>query len=611
MSKITIAALPGAGPEVATRGKGLTPGVLALYALVAVALVLAVSLPFATDYVGADNDDVMRLVVVRDLLGGQGWFDVTQYRLGLDGGTPMHWSRFVDLPIAALIGFFSLFAGERHAEALALAAWPLLLIVPVLFGMGLAAYRLGGAMAMHATLVLTVVFVVALNRFHPGSIDHHNVQLALVACIAAMLLDPGMRARDHAAAGALAGLAIAIGAETTPLIGAICLVVALRWAWHGQAFRRAAAAFGLSLAATVTFSFFATVAPSRYTQVTCDSLSYGFYALATLGGGALFLAASLASGRSLGGRLAVLAGAGLVIAAAVLVIAPGCLANPLDTLDPMLKTFWLSGVIEAQSAVAQFRLDPGSVGTFYAPGLLAMLVCLWRIRRGQAVEGHLIVLALLAVAFAVTLIQIRGAIFSNMLSALPLGFAVADLRRASNADPRNLGKGLAFIGLTLASVPASWALGGALLPGRSQDMLLQAGLSAPAEARLSCSDAASLAPLAGEPAGVVAGPSNLGASILRHTAHRVLAAPYHRNQGGMLAELHIGLAGPQQALALMREAHVTLLAFCPDETQTGTLAGAEPGGLYAGLLKGEVPDYLEPIPGARNASLRLYRVKPE
>ncbi|GMB80802.1 hypothetical protein NN6n1_15850 [Shinella zoogloeoides] len=588
----------------------MTLQVLALYALVAIALVLLVSLPFATDYVGADNDDTMRLVVVRDLLAGQGWFDTTQYRLGLAGGTLMHWSRLIDLPIANLISFFSLFTDSRHAEALALAVWPAFLVVPVLFGIGLAGYRLGGKAAMHATLVLATVFVVALNRFQPGAIDHHNVQLALVACITAMLLDPGRRARDHAVAGLLAGLAIAIGAETTPLIGAVCLVVALRWAWFGQVYREAAAAFGLSLALTITVAFFATVAPSRYTQVTCDSLSYGFYALATLGGGVLFLMASLASGRPFGGRLAAFAGAGAILAASVLIIAPGCLANPLDTLDPLLKTFWLSGVIEAQSAVAQFRLDPGSVGSFYAPGLLAMLVCLWRIRRKDAAEGHLVVLALLAVAFAVALIQIRGAIFSNMLSALPLGLAIADLRKASNAAPKNLKLGLAFIAMTLASVPASWALAGALLPGRSQDTL-RAGLSSTAAERPSCTAETSIAPLAAEPVGVVAGASNLGSPILRYTGHRVLSAPYHRNQGGMLTELHIGLSNPHQAEAFLRGAHVTLLAFCGADTQTRDIAEAEPGGLYADLLKGRVPAYLEPVAGTENAALQLYRVRPE
>lgn len=606
MPKSVPAALPLANPEAPYRREGMTPGVLALYCLVTIILLLAVSLPFATDYVGADNDDTMRLVVVRDLLAGQGWFDTTQYRLGLEGGTLMHWSRFVDLPIANLIGFFSMFADQRQAEVLALAVWPALLVVPVLAGMGLAGYRLGGTAAMHATLVLTAIFVISLNRFQPGSIDHHNIQLALVAGIAAMLLDPRMRARDHAIAGALAGFAIAIGAETTPLIGAVCLIVALRWVWHGPAFRAAAAAFGLALALTVTLSFFATVAPSRYTQVTCDSLSYGFYSLATLGGGTLFLTASLTSGRSFRARLAALAFSGVVIAASILIIAPGCLANPLDTLDPLLKTFWLSGVIEAQSVFAQFRLDPASIGGFYAAGLLAIAVCLWRIRHGASAEAHIVVLSLIAVAFAVGLVQIRGAIFSNMLAALPLGVAVADLRRASNADPKNLKIGLAFFCLTLASVPSAWALAGALLPGRSQAELFSGTAKRP-----SCVDAAAIAPLADEPVGVVAAASNLGAPILRYTGHRVLSAPYHRNQGGMLTELHIGLSNPQQAEAFLRGAHVTLLAFCADDTQTIDVARAEPGGLYAGLLNGKVPDYLEPIASTENATLRLYRVKPE
>lgn len=587
----------------------MTLGVLAFYSVIVITLLLALSLPFAADYVGADNDDIMRLVVVRDLLSGQSWFDTTQYRLGLEGGTQMHWSRLIDLPIANLISFFSMFFEQHQAEAIALTIWPVLLVVPVLFGMGLAAYRLGGTMAMHVTLVLTSIFLVALNRFQPGSIDHHNVQLALIACIAAMLLDPKNRARDHAVAGLLAGLAIAIGAETTPLIGAVCLVVALRWLRHGAAMRDAAAAFGLSLALTVTLAFFATVAPAQYRQVTCDSLSYGFYALATLGGGVLFLTASLTSVWSLPGRLGALAGAGLVIAASVLVIAPGCLGNPLDTLDPLLVTFWLSGVTEAQSAIAQFKLEPASIGIFYAPGLLAIAVCLWRIRRGQAVEAHAVVLGLLAVAFAITILQIRGAIFSNMLSALPLGYAIADLQRASRAQPKNIRTALAFIGLTLASVPACWAVAGALLPGPSQDTL-KSGLSNGQE-RPSCSAAASITPLAAEPIGVVAGSSNLGAPILRYTGHRTLSAPYHRNQGGMLTELHIGLSNPQQAEAFLRGAHVTLLAFCENDSQVHNIAKAEPGGLYADLFKGKVPAYLEPIPGTENAWLRLYRVRPE
>src|SRR5262245_48304044 len=74
---------------------------------------------------GLSNDDAMRLVGVRDLLAGQGWFDLTQYRLG-SAGSLMHWSRLIDLPIALLLSFYQLFTNTPQAERLTMAIWPLL-----------------------------------------------------------------------------------------------------------------------------------------------------------------------------------------------------------------------------------------------------------------------------------------------------------------------------------------------------------------------------------------------------------------------------------------------------------------------------------------------------
>ena len=93
----------------------LWPSVIG-YSVILAAVLLVMKLPGATDYVGPDNDDGMRLVEVRDFLAGQGWFDLMQYRLGLDGGTLMHWSRLIDLPIASLIWFFGLFAAARRPK---------------------------------------------------------------------------------------------------------------------------------------------------------------------------------------------------------------------------------------------------------------------------------------------------------------------------------------------------------------------------------------------------------------------------------------------------------------------------------------------------------------
>ena len=58
-----------------------------------------------------DTDDNMRLMQVRAWLAGQGWFDLRNYRLNPPGGFDIHWSRLVDLPIAALILLFRPFVG--------------------------------------------------------------------------------------------------------------------------------------------------------------------------------------------------------------------------------------------------------------------------------------------------------------------------------------------------------------------------------------------------------------------------------------------------------------------------------------------------------------------
>ncbi|TIV65425.1 MAG: GtrA family protein, partial [Mesorhizobium sp.] len=83
---------------------------------------------------GGDNDNLLRLVEVRDLLAGQGWFDLHQYRMGLEGGFVMHWSRLVDAPIAVIVLAASALTGSRPlAEDVAQVLWPALLFWSTLF----------------------------------------------------------------------------------------------------------------------------------------------------------------------------------------------------------------------------------------------------------------------------------------------------------------------------------------------------------------------------------------------------------------------------------------------------------------------------------------------
>ncbi|HXV31765.1 MAG TPA: hypothetical protein VD840_15675 [Sinorhizobium sp.] len=575
---------------------------------VAVIAFLAFKMMRAADYVGRDNDDAMRLVQVRDLLAGQGWFDLTQVRLGLDGGTLMHWSRLIDLPIAVLISLFKPIAGPQSAEVIALAIWPMLLVVPLLAAMGLAGRRIGGPQCMHFCLGFTAIFVVTGNRFLAGAIDHHNVQLVLVATMVAGLLDRRYRATSFAIAGVAAALAIAIGAETTPFVAVICLVVAALWMWEGQAFAAPAIAFGVALAATVGVAFFLTVPPHLYGVVTCDNLSIAFLSLSVSGGALLAVAARLASRLPRLGRLAVLGITGVTVAGIALGVAPECLRNPLADLDPLLWELWLNNVSEAQSIFALAISDPGSLGTFYFPSLFAMAICAWLIWRGDRTAPHLILLAVIFVSWCIALIQVRGSVFSSLVAILPISVMLVDLRARSMQAPRRPLASLVYVVAVLVSVPAVWALAGELA---FNGVAALSGTANEQEGMGRCYSEEAMADLQKIAPTLIVDPSNMGAAILRFTRHRALSAPYHRNPDGMLAELRIGLAAPDEAARMLKGLSDPVVAFCATDPQTELVVKKAPKGLYAHLASDAVPDFLEPLPTTPGTGMKLFRFKPE
>ena len=94
-----------------------------------------------------DTDDNMRIMQVRGLLHGQGWFDLIDYRMNPPFGANIHWSRLVDLPIAGLILALRPLLGGPAAERWAVAIAPMLPYLLLLVSMALASRRLIGASA--------------------------------------------------------------------------------------------------------------------------------------------------------------------------------------------------------------------------------------------------------------------------------------------------------------------------------------------------------------------------------------------------------------------------------------------------------------------------------
>lgn len=584
---------------------------VAIFFMIGVLTQAGLWLASAKDYVGVDPDDTMRLVEVRDLLGGQGWFDLDQYRLGPEGGTLMHWSRLIDLPIATLIKFFGLFLGPQGAEAAALIAWPLLLILPLFAATALASYRLGGKSAMAIALILALAFLAAIVRFRPGAIDHHNVQLVLVVFITAMLIDPLGRASNFAAAAVAGALALAIGAETTPLVAVAAVAVALLWALRGEAYRRAAIGFGATFALVTGAVFLATTPARLWGNVTCDTLSVGYLALAAAGGLLLAGSAALLTSKGTAVRLGALSATGAVVLAIAVLVAPQCLRSPLSDLDPLLQTYWISSIREAQSIVAELALSPQGIGAFYAVGIIATMVSLMRISRGEQVLPHALLLGLIAVSWLVSAVQVRGMLFANYLAFIPLSALVADLRALYLARRNDVRAAAAFALSALLSVPSVWSMVGVLA---FDPVNALAGVSSkPAAANVnatarSCVTANSVATFARMPPGLVLASFDEAPALLRFTPHSVIGANYHRNQRGMIASIRIGMDRPGGALTRIEAEKIRYILVCDGDPLAARIAADYPEGLFAVLSRNDVPGYLEEIAGTKAAGIRIYEV---
>src|SRR5215813_4721097 len=63
-----------------------------------------------------DSDDAMRLVQLRGLLAGHGWFNLHEARIDPPVGYDSHWSRLIDAGLAGLFLLFNLVVDNAMAE---------------------------------------------------------------------------------------------------------------------------------------------------------------------------------------------------------------------------------------------------------------------------------------------------------------------------------------------------------------------------------------------------------------------------------------------------------------------------------------------------------------
>ena len=551
-----------------------------------------------------DTDDNMRMSQVRAWLnGGQGWFDLRNYRLNWPAGADIHWSRLVDLPLAGLILLGRLFLTGPQAEQFAIAVAPLLPFLLLIVALSLTVRRLVHPAAWPLAVICLFFAGSATGQFVPTRIDHHGWQLAFLALGIAGIADP-KRARGGAVLGIAGALSLSIGLEALIYIALAGGTMVLFWVVERDE-RRRLATYAASLAGGTALGFLIFASYANRLPV-CDALSPVWLADALLGG-ALMLGLAWWSPARWQARLG-----GAVVAGALVIVFhalawPHCLAR-LEGVSPEVQQLWLSHVREARpiyqhgwrtalvilalpvagligwGALAwQRRGDPDLLRRTLGAGLPAIAalgLLFWQVRTGPAAQ-------VLAIPGAVTLVALLA----------PLAFA------AKNSVVRVLGTSLAVLAGLGALVPLAIDYVAPSKPITARDRII-------AKANSSCPSLWAMRPVAKLPPATIFTFADLSPRLITVTHHRAIIGPYHRNGEAIVDSMKIFRGSPDNARAILAKYHADYLLTCPMMSQSTVFAAEAPKGFYAQLAKGQVPAWLEPVDLGPKSPLKLWKVKP-
>jgi hypothetical protein len=510
----------------------------------------------------------------------------------------------IDVGLAGLFLAFHTFVDAASAERLMRVVWPMLWLVPTILAMLAIAWRLAGRDGALVGLLFAVVGLPAFQQFLPGRIDHHNAQIALAVLVLAATVWSDRLRWTASAAGALSGLALAIGLENLVFVALCGAAFALRYV----ADRAAAGAlmrYGATLAVGAAAAFFVSVPPDHWGVAVCDTIAINWAAPAVAAGALLALAAWALPADRMGARAAWVAAAAAVSAAIFVTVEPRCLGGPYAMMDPGLRAIWFDHVSEMQPIWKIAPSSPAIAAAVVVFPLVSLVATLLLAREGELRRdpGFLIAAAVLAVACVLTATVAKMCMYAMWLG-MPL-VAAACVRlfawlRLANVVLRTM--------LALMLTPALLSAGA---------IVITEAAGAPAvdehDGRVlgGCFKIASYAPLAALPPGIVATEIDFGSFVLASTPHSVLAAPYHRLAEGIVAAHQAFALPPEQAHALFERLHVDYLVTCGGRAPPGLSAAERAAGLWGRLDSGAPPDWLEKVVTKPGDVFAVYRIRRE
>lgn len=543
-----------------------------------------------------DTDDNMRMMQVRALLAGQGWYDLAQHRLA---GSNIHWSRLVDLPIAGLKLLLTPLFGGRIAETIAVSAAPLLPMLVAMAAVSVMARRLIAPLAFPLAIALLACAGSAKGMWQPLRIDHHGWQLAMLAWAAASLTDT-RRIRGGVTLGLATACSLAIGLEMLLYLAAAGAIVVLMWVRRAEEARRLFA-YGVTLAGGCAFAFLVFASEANRAPV-CDALS-PVWLSAMACAGAIAVVLAWLSPKSTAGRLGIAAAAGALIAGAFAWTWPHCLGR-LEQSSPELERLWLSRVREAMPIWRHGAQTAALTVTLPIAGLIGYAAMLWRSRREpEKLIPWAAVALIAAIAAGLLCWQTRAGPAAQLLS-IPGAAALAWLVVIWLM-------GLRHMVLRVAGVVAAFLVVSGLFTGYFTGFFH----TPPSQARRTiniannrCPTLAALAPVARQPRGMVLTFVDLGPRLITVTPHDAITGPYHRNARQIIDVMRAWRGDADNARATIDRYRADYVLICPNLSESTIYRSEAPRGFYMQLMQGKVPAWLERVPLPADSPYRMWRV---
>lgn len=581
------------------EGRRFPLAVAAVWLLCSLALLITAR-KLIMDFDFRDPDDALRLLQVRDWMAGQSWFDVTQYRINPPAGGPMHWSRLIDVPIAALIWLTTPLLGQVEAERLVLALYPLMPL-GLLFGLvGGIARRLAGAVAGLCAVLLLALAMPILIQLAPMRIDHHGWQIVMAAfALRASLVTAPLKS------GVLTGVAVAfwvtISSEALPYAALFGGLYGLKYIRRPEQWTRLAG-YLLALPATSTILLLGTHGWGDSWRFYCDAMSPTFLIPLWTAVALLLVLKALLPDRN---RLAItgIAGAG---ALAVAVFTGGeCLKGPFETLDPYVYRYWY---LHIREGLPIWHQASGTAVMIVMGPLLGFVGTLLAIRAHRGTEKAAVWMEILFLgigAFLLSLLVLRAMSVAH-LYAIPgnLWLVLQAVRRARAVESTwrrivaTVAVMLLFPILPTAIIAKGLELAGKDAPEKSE---------AENRKQAACLSEEGLRPLAALPPSTLFAPLDTGPFLLLRTHHRVIATNHHRNQRAMAKVLRAFMSPPDEARTIIASTDADYVVFCPKWNEIELYRKDSPNGLAARLQSGRNSDWLKPVPMPAGTTIRVYR----